>query len=176
MKKILFTIFFAIPFVLISMAQYTITYTYDDAGNRLLRETVTTCLQQRLGDTTNTGEENDNEFTKGKNSGDNGPDNDVNDKNKTKVIKSKEEFESGDTWFTISPNPSTGIFTLSCQNEYGKCQIANMEITDVLGRMVLQSAILNPQSAIDLSSHSPGLYFVKVITEDGTFVEKLVVQ
>ncbi|MBI2967881.1 MAG: T9SS type A sorting domain-containing protein, partial [Bacteroidetes bacterium] len=41
---------------------------------------------------------------------------------------------------------------------------------------VFQSAISNPQSAIDLSSSPPGIYFVKVITGDNVFVEKIVVQ
>ncbi len=73
----------------------------------------------------------------------------------------------------IMPNPSFGIFTLQLtENTTGEIFIYN-ELGQVIYRATNQP--IN-QSAIDLSSQPKGIYFLKVQSEEGVFMEKVVVQ
>lgn len=96
----------------------------------------------------------------------------------------------GNDLITIYPNPNKGIFILKIETE----QISDftIEIFDIIGRLIYQSKITIPQSEIkgsktqlkikqhkeeiDISSHSKGIYFVKVISGDEVFVDKIVYQ
>lgn len=74
--------------------------------------------------------------------------------------------------FFISPNPSSGILTLSSSQ-----QISSIEVTDVLGNCILKSPIKNLQTEINLSSQSKGIYFLKAQDEKGNFgVKKIILQ
>lgn len=74
--------------------------------------------------------------------------------------------------FFISPNPSSGIFTLSSSEK-----ISSIEITDVLGNCILKSTIKNQKSEINLSSQPKGIYFLKVQNENANFgVKKIIIQ
>lgn len=60
----------------------------------------------------------------------------------------------------IYPNPSSGIFTL----DLGEMNFTNGEITivDVLGNIIYQSKINSPQTQLDLTNNSTGIYFYKI--------------
>ena len=79
--------------------------------------------------------------------------------------------------FTIFPNPTTGIFTLSSSEK-----ISSIEITDILGNVIKKfHASTLPSTplgmTIDLSSHQKGIYFLKAEDEKGNFgVRKIVLQ
>ena len=64
---------------------------------------------------------------------------------------------------TIKPNPTTGQLTI----ESGKLKIEHVEIYDVYGRNIVncQLSIVN---SIDVSHLANGMYFIKIITEDGS--------
>jgi hypothetical protein len=69
--------------------------------------------------------------------------------------------------FTLAPNPSNEkLFITSSQ------PIFQLKIFNTLG--VLQSAIRNPQSEIDILSLASGIYFIQVLTERGSVVRKFV--
>ncbi len=74
--------------------------------------------------------------------------------------------------FNIYPNPSNGTFTVDTKkNDY------KLIITNILGEIVYQSEIKNPQSEIDLSKQPKGVYFVQMTYEDkNTFTKKIVLQ
>jgi len=74
---------------------------------------------------------------------------------------------------SISPNPTTGIFTLSSSEK-----ISRLVITDILGNVAHSSThLLNNSTTIDLSGNPKGIYFVKVMDEKGNFgVKKIVLQ
>ena len=85
---------------------------------------------------------------------------------------------------SIAPNPSTGKFTIQLGEE-DDLQNKNyhLEIYNTLGERVFQSAISNPQSAIDLSNKSKGIYFIKIQSGDPDkngagkiYTEKVVIQ
>ncbi len=82
--------------------------------------------------------------------------------------------------FTITPNPSDGMFLLSLpgDNLQGASEVF---VYNDMGQLVFQSAISNSQIAIDLSAYSKGIYFVKVqsIDSEGAskiYTKKVVVQ
>ena len=74
---------------------------------------------------------------------------------------------------TLMPNPTTGELRI----ENGELRIENVEIFDVYGRNLLShTANRTPQTALDISHLQAGLYFVKITTEAGEVVKKVVKQ
>lgn len=67
---------------------------------------------------------------------------------------------------TIYPNPSEGKIQVISPPQAGS--VIGIEIYNLLGEVIYQSASINPQSAIDLSGQSKGMYFYKVTDENGT--------
>lgn len=77
--------------------------------------------------------------------------------------------------FSISPNPSNGIFDLSFESTAPEM---NLYITDVLGRVIYTEAFFNSKGLIkkqiDISQFKKGLYFVQMISEAGSFSKKII--
>ena len=61
---------------------------------------------------------------------------------------------------TISPNPSSTIFNLSCS----QCDLTNQKyiVTDILGKTVLDGSFRASEYSIDLSTYQNGLYFLRI--------------
>ena len=77
----------------------------------------------------------------------------------------------------ISPNPSTGLFSLRISGYEGK--EASVVITDMQGKKILQQAWTpnsNTPEQIDLSGYPRGIYLVKIQTETDARVRKLVIE
>jgi hypothetical protein len=75
---------------------------------------------------------------------------------------------------TLVPNPTTGELTIT---NY-ELQITNIEIFDVYGKKVSShpSTSSSSQKKINLSHLNSGIYFVKVVTNNGEVVKKVVKQ
>lgn len=99
----------------------------------------------------------------------------VNDTTEVNEIRNSHEIN-------IFPNPSNGNFSMSFtsseKNNY------NLEIQNVLGE-IIYSETFSPLSSkrgaggevqFDLSKQSSGLYFILIKTEQGTAVQKLIIQ
>ena len=72
--------------------------------------------------------------------------------------------------FLISPNPTTGELKM----ENGKLKIENVIIFDVYGRELLfHTSSTSSKMTIDISHFSAGIYFVKIHTETGEVVRKV---
>ena len=72
--------------------------------------------------------------------------------------------------FSITPNPASDKVYIQSQ------QLGNLEIIDMMGRVVFQTTVINTQASIDLSSLSEGLYHYKFMTKVGTTIkDKLVI-
>ncbi len=82
----------------------------------------------------------------------------------------KSDFEFS-KYFTLYPNPTSGILNLSVKNGIALNSIA---IYNMLGQLVI--AIPNAQtvSAIDVSSLKTGNYFIKMTTDKGTSNSKFI--
>lgn len=63
----------------------------------------------------------------------------------------------------LYPNPATNTLTLNTDLKNAQLKVLNAQ-----GQLVYQSAIINSQSAIDVSQLSPGIYFLSI--SDGTQV------
>ena len=75
---------------------------------------------------------------------------------------------------SIYPNPTTGIITIGNLNLSG----LDLEITDITGKIVFQSTIINNKSSIeiDLSQLEKGVYFVNINGKNFYQLKKIVIQ
>ncbi|MFY9592573.1 MAG: T9SS type A sorting domain-containing protein, partial [Bacteroidales bacterium] len=75
----------------------------------------------------------------------------------------------------IYPNPNNGNFTLDFTNINGK---VNYQIYDTKGSIIISDDFVANGSAIKEVSLNlvPGVYFVRLVTETQSLVEKLVVE
>jgi hypothetical protein len=74
-----------------------------------------------------------------------------------------------DKTIVIAPNPTKNNVTVTSKNK-----ILSIQLFDVQGR-ILQTVLENKNSTtLDISNKSDGIYFLKVTTEVGSSVEKLV--
>ncbi len=67
--------------------------------------------------------------------------------------------------FTVSPNPSNGIFAIS-----GSSQVSGVVVSDALGNIVLKSN----SNQVDLSNQPEGLYFLTITAANNTTIVKKV--
>ncbi len=90
-------------------------------------------------------------------------------KSPTSIKEIKNENE-----ISIYPNPSSGIFTLALGN---LCRNQKVEVLNSYGQIVYESAIENKTFAtIDLSRQAKGMYFIKVKSEQGVWIRKVIVE
>jgi hypothetical protein len=73
--------------------------------------------------------------------------------------------------FILYPNPANESITYQCGG-FVKNQI--LFIYNLEGRSVFQQSILKDRTVIDISSLAKGLYFIKVITNEGSVIRKFV--
>ncbi len=72
--------------------------------------------------------------------------------------------------FSISPNPSSGIFNLHTT------EAASVNVFDLTGKKVFAAPVINDNGVINLSGLQKGMYFAKIKTASGEDVEKLMLQ
>ncbi|NCA85663.1 MAG: T9SS type A sorting domain-containing protein, partial [Clostridia bacterium] len=70
----------------------------------------------------------------------------------------------------IYPNPSTGIFTVTGANES-----ILLEILNTAGQQI-QLLEVNGSVQIDLSGHAKGIYYLRMISQQSTRIQKIVVE
>jgi len=70
--------------------------------------------------------------------------------------------------FSVYPNPTTGILTIQ-----SKTSIVQIEIYNQLGQLVLSN---NEENTIDISNVGQGLYFIKILDENGNIGTQKVVK
>ncbi|MCR4964417.1 MAG: T9SS type A sorting domain-containing protein [Bacteroidales bacterium] len=72
--------------------------------------------------------------------------------------------------FEIFPNPASDNITVSTEEE------ATMTIFDQTGRTFAQQHLVMGNNVIDVSSYAAGIYYVRITTEKGSAVRKLIVR
>lgn len=72
--------------------------------------------------------------------------------------------------FELFPNPAQSQITIQCDE-----QIVRIEFMDVSGRVLQSSAVLPDNGILDISAYPAGIYLVRIETEGGFGVRKLVV-
>jgi hypothetical protein len=77
--------------------------------------------------------------------------------------------------FTLFPNPTEGIFTVS--NVSAAADAQTIVVTDALGRTVLQQpAGTNGATVIDLTGKEKGMYFVRLIGGENAGMKKVILR
>ena len=74
-----------------------------------------------------------------------------------------------DATIAIYPNPTNGIVTITCTNT-----IKSVQLFDIQGRLLETNLVNQSQSTLDISTKSKGVYFLKIASDKGIVVEKLV--
>lgn len=82
------------------------------------------------------------------------------------VFQSLQNPAFADNLVSVYPNPSSGIVHINTESE-----VISVELFDVQGRLLQVS---HREKSIDISSRSNGLYFVRIKTDRGVKVEKLI--
>jgi hypothetical protein len=85
-----------------------------------------------------------------------------------------QELKSSNEW-VLSPNPSTGIFTLRMNNgmmNNGACQLS---VLNALGEKIYATQFNDVQTEIDLSNAPPGIYFLQIISQGSTSTRKVLI-
>ena len=72
-----------------------------------------------------------------------------------------------DNSVSVYPNPSDSRININCNNA-----IKSIEVYDVQGRIL--ETIINSKNIIDISEKSNGIYFLKINTDKGSKVEKII--
>ncbi|MCL2311182.1 MAG: T9SS type A sorting domain-containing protein, partial [Firmicutes bacterium] len=89
------------------------------------------------------------------------------------TFKTDEEVGINENQFeniTVYPNPTTGILRI----ESRELRVEKIEIFDVFGRKLLSLlSPTSPETTVDISHLSAGVYFVKVSTEIGEAIKKV---
>lgn len=84
-------------------------------------------------------------------------------------LLSEKEFNVTD--ITIYPNPANGIFNI----ELKSLSNISFDVYDITGKTILNRIdIKTNKSVLNLSNYSEGIYFIKLISEDGTITKKLI--
>jgi hypothetical protein len=86
------------------------------------------------------------------------------------------ELKSSDGKYkvVVFPNPTTGIFSISCTKRNA---VFFTEITNIFGNTVLYEESTNNFKQFDLSSQAKGIYFIKVnISGEKTYSGKIIYQ
>ncbi len=81
------------------------------------------------------------------------------------------EKQNEGRFITIYPNPSNGIFNISCD-----CLSSNnnLEIYNTLGQIIFSQKNVSDKLELDLSKNPPGLYYLKWKTETGEEIKKVI--
>ncbi len=85
----------------------------------------------------------------------------------TIAVLSANEFEN--TSVSIAPNPVKNNLSISAADV-----ISSIQMYDVQGRLIATQLNNSTSTTLDMSQQNTGVYFVKVITENGVKVEKII--
>ena len=74
-----------------------------------------------------------------------------------------------DSSISVYPNPTNGIVTVNCNNS-----IKSIQLYDVQGRLLQTNLVNENETTIDVSTKAKGVYFLKILSDKGMKVEKIV--
>ncbi len=74
-----------------------------------------------------------------------------------------------DVSLSVYPNPSNGLVNIS-----GQYEIKSVQLYDIQGRLLQTQVTSATQATLDISNQASGVYFVKITTEAGSKVERII--
>lgn len=87
-------------------------------------------------------------------------------------VFSNGEFTTDHT-VVIAPNPAKNNINVNVNNNINN-KIKSIELYDVKGRVLMTQMVNNSQTSLDISNYVNGVYFVKVSTDTGVSIEKII--
>jgi hypothetical protein len=78
-----------------------------------------------------------------------------------------------DQKFHLYPNPTNGIFNVTLPSSIIKAEI---EICNSTGALIYKRLATNALNTVDLTNQLPGLYFIKVISENRTIASQKIIK
>jgi hypothetical protein len=75
---------------------------------------------------------------------------------------------------SIYPNPNNGTFTVSGKNDF--LVNSNLEIYDILGKLLFQQKLHKNETEINLENFSKGIYIAKITTNDTILNSKICIE
>jgi len=73
--------------------------------------------------------------------------------------------------FSIVPNPASSHITVTAANNFH-----TVEVLGFLGQTIYSQSNIGNKTTLDVSNYANGVYFVRVISENGVSVNKFVKQ
>ena len=89
--------------------------------------------------------------------------------NVTKPAPSGIKELTGDSRFTLFPNPANDNITIEIF-DFSKDE--TISVYDIQGQLLMQQPMLQAKTNVDISSFTKGIYFIKVASENGVEVKK----
>ncbi len=83
-------------------------------------------------------------------------------------LLNNQDFDNDDS-ISIYPNPASSMVNINCNNI-----IKSVQLYDVQGRLLQKKLISEKTSSINISDKSNGIYFLKIISDKGFKVQKIV--
>ncbi|MFW6226874.1 MAG: T9SS type A sorting domain-containing protein, partial [Bacteroidota bacterium] len=87
------------------------------------------------------------------------------------VLTSVQDLTFDDGQISVFPNPSNSVV-----NFHSNDNMEELRMLDLSGRVVYSSNVESDQHQVNVRSFESGIYFVQVVTSEGTFTGKLQVQ
>lgn len=84
------------------------------------------------------------------------------------IVSIKDNIKEG---FSIAPNPTTGNVKITAGDHFHTIEVVNF-----LGQTVISQPNAGDEATLDVSTLTNGVYFVRIISENGTSVKKFVKQ
>jgi hypothetical protein len=80
--------------------------------------------------------------------------------------------ENSETDIDVFPNPNSGKFEIKLNNQY--YQDATVSLMNIIGEVLVEKKINNKKPVqFDASSFPSGIYYIKLQTENGTYIKKV---
>ena len=74
----------------------------------------------------------------------------------------------------IYPNPTNGIIKINLEGVAKLSRVSTIIITDITGKIIINYQLSITNSKIDISNQPTGIYFIKILTDSGIIVKKIV--
>jgi Secretion system C-terminal sorting domain len=84
------------------------------------------------------------------------------------VIYTNVNEQSSSVEVSVYPNPTKGKLTIKCEN------MDRVEVLDITGKLVYEIAVSTNMLDMDISTLTKGIYFVRVMSENGVGVKRIV--
>jgi hypothetical protein len=137
---------YAITLLLAFVAIYTnaqIEYTYDDAGNRTLRELPPPEANRDNDENINSDQVSDDEAT-----------------GESEVSVAKKALTSGVGGVSIYPNPTKSSIEINLGDSYNSDVSQSFDILDLNGKIVQRFEVTSQSSTLKMSGYRSGMYYV----------------